>query len=112
MAEDKVPALGTAEYYKQKGLTRYTIIFPESHKAKVDIVAGQYGLTAGDVIEVLIDRMNVADIAEHLQFKRDNKVDGRTKGTPKKKLVESLKGLSPEQLSAIEAQIKKMRSAE
>jgi hypothetical protein len=102
---------GTSDYYKGRGMTRYTLILPEVYKAKIETIAKQYKLTQGQVIEVMLDQMlDENEIAPFFIARAETKTDGRSKGTPKKKILESMKDLSSEQLAIIEAQISAMKA--
>jgi ribosomal protein S15P/S13E len=95
------------DYYKNKGLTRYTIILPLAHKERLDNLGKTYGLNQGEVLEVMLDQMDHTALKPHFEAKAAAKVDGRKgeKEGSKRALISKLKDLTPEQIAALTAQI-------
>lgn len=91
-----------AERYSEKGMIRQMIILPEAARDHLKAVAKQFKLTQGEVVEVLLAVAPeiMADLEDHFEAKRANRKDGRT---TKAELVKSMKGLTPEQIVAIQA---------
>lgn len=90
------------DFYKDKDVSRYTIVMSDGHKEKLKKVAKTYGITQGDVVEVLLDQMNLGLLGGHLEAKRKVKTSDRVS---QRAVIEQLKGLTPEQLKAVEAAI-------
>lgn len=88
------------DYYKQKGMTRLTVILGETGHARLRDLAKEEGLSQGDIIEVLL--FNSAIVADQgfFEAKRQSKIAGRTEKTS---LAKKLKNLTPEQRAQIEA---------
>jgi len=91
-----------ADFYKEKGMSRYTLILSEAHREKLKKVAKTYNITQGEVVEVLLDQMNLGLLGGHLEAKRKSKTSDRVS---QRTVIEELKGLTPEQLMAVKAAI-------
>lgn len=87
------------DFYKDKGKLRYTVITTEQHREKLNKIAKTYRISQGDVIEVLLDQANLGLLGHHFDAKRESKSDGKLTKT---ELMKKMKGLTPEQLAAIE----------
>lgn len=98
-----------ADYYKDKDVSRYTLILSETHKEKLKKVAKTYSITQGEVVEVLLDQMNLGLLGGHLEAKRKTKTSDRVS---QRSVIEQLKGLTPEQLKAAEAAIAALKTGE
>jgi uncharacterized protein (DUF885 family) len=85
---------------------RFTVVSDKEHKAKLDVIAKQYKITQGEVIEVMLDNGDFDQLDPFLQAKRAAKVSGREKlSETKSKLLDKLKDLSPEALERLLAQV-------
>lgn len=93
-------------FYEGKDVNRHTVVISESYKKKLKAVAKNYHLTQGEVIEVLLDQMNLAQIGGHFEARRKQKEGGRT---TQKDVIDALKGLTPEQLKAVEEAIERTK---
>ena len=92
----------TKDFYVEKGMTRYTMILSKTHKEKIENVAKTYGITQGNVVEVLLDQMNVSLLGTHFETKRGAK---SSRQGAKGAIVAKLKDMTPEQLKKVEAAI-------
>ncbi len=92
----------TKDFYAEKGMARYTMILGPAHKDKIENVAKTYGISQGNVIEVLLDQMDESLLGSYFEAKKT--VKGTRQGA-KGAIVAKLKGLTPEQLRAAEAYI-------
>lgn len=100
ITENAKPASRTTGFYEQKGLVRYTVIFSPVHREKLKQTAKQFGITQGEVVEVMLDQLDANAMAPHFQAKKTGKAEGRITKT---ELVKKMKDLTPAQLAAIEA---------
>jgi len=91
-----------ADFYKDKDVARYTMVLSEPHKDKLKKVSKTYGISQGEVVEVLLDQMNLGLLGGHFEAKRKSKTSDRIS---QRAVIEQLKGLTPEQLKAVEAAI-------
>lgn len=87
-------------FYEQKGMVRHMLILPETHKQKLKKIAGVYGLTQGEVVEVMLDQINLNMIGGHFEAKKTSKGAGKS---TKADLIKKMKALTPAQMKAIEA---------
>lgn len=103
MSEDQNQGKATG-FYEKKGMARYTLILTETHKTKLKGVATAYGISQGDVVEILLDQMNTNHLDPFLKAKRNSKIDGRSPGgLTQTAVIKKFKGATPEQLAAIAA---------
>lgn len=96
------------DFYKEKGITRYTLILPQLHKIKIETIAKTYKISQGAVIEVLLDNMDVEKLTSAFEAKNEDK--GSRKGS-KRQIIEKMKDLKPEQLAEIAAHIAKITAS-
>lgn len=87
-------------FYEQRGMVRHMIVLPEQSKAALKEIAKTHGITQGEVVEVLLNQMDSALLAQHFEAKRSSKVGIRT---AKSDLANKLLNLSAAQLAAITA---------
>lgn len=100
-------------FYEEKGMTRYGMVIPADTKEKLDSVAKTYGLSQGDVVQVLIEEMNAEALHDIFNAKRESKVDGRKTRTDfQRKLSKSVNKLTPEQIAVLNETIVKMSTGE
>ena len=106
----KSATYGTADHYKSRGLTRYTLILPETHKTAIETLAKRHKITQGQIIEVLLENMPDEEIlAPFFRHKAETKTDGRSKKHPKRELLKDMKDLTLEQLAQLAAQVAQMK---
>lgn len=91
-------------FYEQRGYVRHTLILPVEYKERLKAIAKKYKLTQGEVVEEMINIFDQTSLPSILEARRTNKTSGRTTKT---ELLKRMKGLSPEQIAAIEAIIQK-----
>jgi hypothetical protein len=113
LKKDKASIYTGTEYYDQRGLGRFTMVLPKTHKSKVLELSKKHKLAQGEVIQVLIERMHdIPNLADFFQKKCESRVDGRYKSSQKKVLLESLMSLPEDQLALIVAQISNSKGSE
>ena len=106
----KSATYGTSDHYKSRGLTRYTLILPETHKTAIETLAKKYKLSQGQIVEVLLEQMVDEDrLAPFFRHKAETKTDGRSKKHPKRELLKDMKDLTLEQLAQLAAQVAQMK---
>lgn len=79
-------------------MTRQTVILPKGHRDKLNGLTAEFGLTQGEVVEVLLDNVDASALAA----KRDAKAAAKTKRSD---VAKSLKGLSKDDLKEVQAMI-------
>lgn len=89
------------EFYKAQGLIRHMIVISEKDREKLKKVAKTYGIKQGDVVSVMLERLDLATTGEHFEARRVE-LKGEPK-TTKTELIKKMKDLKPEQIAAIEA---------
>lgn len=92
-------------FYESKGLIRHMVILKVESKEKLKDVSKMFHLTQGELVDALIERADVEELASYLKNKRADVIKVRAK---KSDLAKQIKNLSPEQLSAIEAIVGKL----
>lgn len=95
------------DFYKEKDMTRYTLILPKPHKEKIEKLAKVYHISQGAVIEVLLDNMDDVALTKHFETRRQAK--GTHKGS-RRQIIEAMKNLTPDQLKALATNISQMKS--
>ncbi len=83
---------------KDKRITRSAVSLTESHKYMVAKIAKTYRLTRGEVIEVMLDRLNLDLLGPHFQARRKLKESIRV---TQASVIKKFKGATPEQLAEI-----------
>lgn len=78
---------------------RHSIVLTAVARESLSIIAKQYKITQGEVVEAFLDNMEPAVMAPIFGKIRDDKVAART---PKRDLMAKLRNLTPEQLIALE----------
>jgi hypothetical protein len=95
------------DFYKDKGMTRYTLILPQAHKDKIEAIAKSHKISQGAVMEVLLDHMDLNALDQFFETK--NKVK-RVNKSSKRQIIENMKDLNPEQLAEVNSQIAKIKA--
>lgn len=80
-------------------ISRYTIILPNDHQARLAVMAKTYKLSQGEILEGLIEHADMEKLGPIFAKMREDKVAGRQS---KKELLKRLSKLDPEQLKALE----------
>lgn len=102
----------TAGYYESLGMSRYTLILGKQHKEKLGQLAKKYRITQGSVIEAFLDSADLAAMEPHFQAK-ETKGGGRvTQPVTQRDLINSLKGMSAEEMAAAQAAIAAIKTKE
>ena len=98
-------------YYEALGMCRYTLILGKEHKTKLHDLAKKYGVTQGVAIEVLLENIDEEKLAPTFALKTP-KAAGRPGGQEVKQrdLHVMLKGMTPEQLVAVQAAIQAVKT--
>lgn len=87
-------------YYEARGMIRQMIVLTKDHAADLKAKAKGQGLTAGELVEVLLDTADLDALADAVaQKKADKKPDGRV---AKSELSRKMKEATPEQLAEIQ----------
>lgn len=82
---------------------RFSIDMAEESRAQLTVMAKRHKITQGEVLEVLLSRAALDNgLAAVLDAQRDAKVMARN---PKKAILDRLKGLTAEQLAALESSV-------
>ena len=95
-----------ADYYKEQGgFSRYTLILPTQYKDKLHALSKEFKITQGEVLETMLDNVG-ADIKDKFVLRRVAKLETRKKNkpvkvSPKKELMEKLKGMSEDQIAKL-----------
>ncbi len=79
--------------------TRHMLMVGEVHKAKLKKLSKHFRLTQGEIVGVLLDKIDLSRMTPHFEELRNGKVDSRTSKTA---MLTRLKDLSQDQLAAIE----------
>jgi hypothetical protein len=79
--------------------TRHMLVVSEVHKGKLKKLSKHFRLTQGEIVGVLLDKLDLSRMTPHFEELRNGKVDSRTSKTA---MLTRLKDLSQEQLAAIE----------
>lgn len=87
-------------FYEDKGMKRRMVIMDDPHFAKLKTLAKSVKLTQGEFLEVLLDGADLEALKPLIDAKKNQKGGGKL---TKSELIKKMKGLSPEQLAAIEA---------
>lgn len=87
---------------QEEGAARFTVILSKELKAKVEGFHDTYKISQGAVIEVLLENMDMNVLGKHFEARQHNKVSKRGS---KRQIIEKMKGMTPDQLAAIEAHI-------
>ena len=84
-----------SNFYADRGQVRYSLIISQEHKQRLLEISETYGITQGEAIEVMLDKLNqnVLDA-----FKLKSASDTIEKD---KKVAELLKKLTPEQIEQL-----------
>lgn len=95
-------------FYEEKGMARYTMILPREHKDKIAAVAKSFKISQGEVVEVLLEEMEVSMLRSRFEAKRNAK---RSNKSSRREILEKMKGLTPEELKAVEETIVKLKGS-
>lgn len=79
--------------------TRHMLVVGEVHKAKLKKLSKHFRLTQGEIVGVLLDKLDLSRMTPHFEELRNSKVDSRTS---KSAILTRMKDLSQDQLAAIE----------
>lgn len=93
-------------FYEQQGKVRQMIILEKDSKTRLKDLSKCFGLTQGEILDVLIEHGNIDELAEAGKFD-EKKTDKRKGKVTKGDLLKKMKGLNPEQLEAINAIVEK-----
>lgn len=104
----------SAGFYEAKGMARYTLIIGKEHKDKLDSFASKFGISQGNVVEVLLDQANQEVLAPFFNTKAGMGGRGRkaSKTATQRDLIKMLKGMTPEQLEAAQKSIQAVKAPE
>lgn len=103
---DKAREPKTSGYYESLGMCRYTLILANGHKEKLKLLAKQFRLTQGSIIEAFLDNVDLERMTSIFKAK-ETKGGGRKSNQPvtQRSLIEMLKGMTAEQLAAAQEAI-------
>ncbi|TCJ12868.1 hypothetical protein EZJ19_11570 [Parasulfuritortus cantonensis] len=87
-------------FYEDKGMKRRMVIMDDPHFAKLKTFSKGVKLTQGEFLEVLLDAVDIEVLKPVIEAKKNQKGAGKL---TKSELIKKMKGLTPEQLAAIEA---------
>lgn len=88
----------TKDFYEQRGMIRHMVILSSEHRDTLKVEARKASLTQGEFLEVLLDNADFTALAEKFKAKKAGKSEGKL---TKADLLKKMKGLTPEQLAAI-----------
>jgi hypothetical protein len=90
----------SAEFYASRGQSRYMIITKLEVKDRLKEIGKRYGISQGDVVDVLVENTNFDSLVEQMEDKRSVRlaIDGRVKTD----LAKRISLLSPEKQAEIE----------
>lgn len=90
----------SAGFYEQQGKVRHMVILEKNSKTRLKDLSKRFGLTQGEVLDVLIEQGDIEALAAAGKFeeKKDGKKDGKVTKTG---LLKKMKDLTPDQLAAI-----------
>ena len=91
-------------FYEERGLVRHMVILSPEHREILKTEAKKVKLTQGELLEVLLDNADFTALAGKLKEKKEGKTAGKL---TKNDLLKRMKGLTPEQLAAIDAIVNK-----
>lgn len=91
-------------FYESKGYVRHMVILPVEYKERLKSIAKKYKVTQGEVVEEMLNIFDKTELPNVLEERRAAKTSGRTTKT---ELLKRMKGLSQDQIEAIEAIINK-----
>ena len=91
-------------HYEKLGMTRHMVILSEGHRKTLKEEAKKVKLTQGEFLEVLLDNTDFAALLDKFKDKKVGKSAGKL---TKADLLKQMTNLTPEQLAAIEAIVKK-----
>jgi hypothetical protein len=83
---------------KEKRTTRSAVSLTEPHRHEVAKIAKTYRITRGEVIEVMLDQLNLDQLAPYFQSKRKLKEAARI---TQASVIKKFKGATSEQLAEI-----------
>lgn len=87
---------------EEKTTDRYTVVLPVQYKEKITTLAKQHKISQGEVLEVLLDKMEPDMLGHHFDAKREAKVAHRAENsTVRKQLLTKIKNLPPEELAKL-----------
>ncbi len=92
-------------FYEEKGLKRHMVIVKPETQAKLKELAKKHKVIQGEIIDVLIERVDIDQFADAFETIRSSKTRERTV-SPKVELKKKITGATPEQLAQIEAILK------
>lgn len=102
MSEAQKPRHDPSTFYEEKGLKRHMIIVKPETQTKLKEVAKKHKVIQGEIIDVLMERVDVDQFAELFSAIRSAKTRAATV-SPKMELKKKITGATPEQLAQIEA---------
>ncbi len=85
---------------------RHMLVVGEAHKVKLKKLSKHFRLTQGEIVGVLLDKLDLSRMTPYFEEVRNEKVDSRTS---KSAMLARMKDLTQEQLAAIERLISEQK---
>jgi len=103
-------AENTDAYYAEKGKVRFMMVTSKAHKAELSRRCKELGVTHGALLEIFLDMFDAVDKHAMNLAVQAKRVEKKTSRVSFSSINKQLKGLSKEQLAAIEKVIAEQKA--